>query len=161
AAQALTHAANANGSRDHIPAGLFRPGEDEDEAGGDADPPSGRATNVTPTADDARAAAAPPEAAQRSGDPPLATAAPSAARAGAAPPGAPPGAGRRRVLAVVAAVAVVAALLAGLYAGSRQFWFVGTNDQGLLALNRGLPYEVPLGIELYTEEYVSAVPARS
>lgn len=161
AAQALIDAANANGGRDNITVVLFRLGEDEDEDGDDADTLSGRETNVTLTVDDVRAAAARQEAEQRSAEATMVIDAQTAARARASPPGAPPRARRRRVLAVVAAVAVVAALLAGLYAGSRQFWFVGTNDQGLLTLNRGLPYELPLGIELYTEEYVSAVPARS
>jgi protein phosphatase len=38
---------------------------------------------------------------------------------------------------------------------------VGTNDQGLLTLYRGLPYELPLGVDLYAEEYVSSFPAGS
>ena len=50
-------------------------------------------------------------------------------------------------------------LLAGLYAGSRQFWFVGTNARGQVTLYRGIPYELPLGVKLYSQQYVSAVPA--
>ena len=52
------------------------------------------------------------------------------------------------------AVAVVAVWLV-----SRQFWFVGTNDSGQVALYRGLPYELPLGVDLYSEQDVSNVPA--
>ena len=48
----------------------------------------------------------------------------------------------------------------GVYAGSRQFYFVGTNDQGLVTLYKGVPYDVPFGLELYSEEYATAVPAR-
>ena len=53
----------------------------------------------------------------------------------------------------------VAAAVVGLYAGSRQFYFLGTNDRGVLTLYRGLPYELPLGVHLYTRVYSSDVPA--
>jgi protein phosphatase len=56
---------------------------------------------------------------------------------------------------------VVGAVVAGLYVASRQVYFVGTNDAGLVTLYRGLPYELPLGIDLYEEEYASGVPARA
>jgi PPM family protein phosphatase len=56
---------------------------------------------------------------------------------------------------------VVAAVLVGLYAGSRQFYFLGTNDRGVLTLYRGLPYNLPLGVHLYTKSYASSVPARA
>jgi protein phosphatase len=55
----------------------------------------------------------------------------------------------------------VAAAVVGLYAGSRQFYFLGTNDRGVLTLYRGLPYDLPLGVHLYTTDYVSSVPAQS
>lgn len=67
----------------------------------------------------------------------------------------------RRVLGILLALLVVAALGVGLYVGSRQFYFVGTNDSGLVAMYRGLPYDLPFGIALYSEEYVSPVPARN
>ena len=51
--------------------------------------------------------------------------------------------------------------MAGLYAASRQVYFVGTNEAGLVTLYRGLPYELPFGLELYEEEYASSVPARA
>ncbi len=56
---------------------------------------------------------------------------------------------------------MLAALVVGFYFGSREFWFVGTNDRGLVTLYQGLPYELPLGIDLYEEHYVSTVPAAS
>jgi protein phosphatase len=80
------------------------------------------------------------------------------------PPRSPPRDRRRtsrRVLGAVLALVIAAALIIGLYAGSRQFWFVGTNDSGLVTLYRGLPYDLPFGIDLYSEEYVSPVPART
>jgi protein phosphatase len=52
-------------------------------------------------------------------------------------------------------------VLAGLYALSRQVYFIGTNDGGLVTVYRGIPYELPFGIDLYDEEYASAMPARA
>jgi protein phosphatase len=58
----------------------------------------------------------------------------------------------------VVVIVVLAAVVSGLYALDRKFWFVGTNDRGQVTLFRGLPYELPFGIELYSQEYQSAVP---
>jgi PPM family protein phosphatase len=80
-------------------------------------------------------------------------------------PRAPEGRPRRRwlrpLLALLIVLVVLAAIGAGLYAGSRQFYFVGTNDRGVVTMYRGLPYDLPFGVELYEEEYVTAVPADS
>jgi protein phosphatase len=67
----------------------------------------------------------------------------------------------RRAVGGALTLLVVAALAVGLYAGSRQFYFVGTNDAGLVTLYRGLPYDLPLGVSLYSQQYVSPVPART
>ncbi len=40
-------------------------------------------------------------------------------------------------------------------------YFLGTDDGGLVNVYRGLPYELPFGIELYSEHYASSVPART
>jgi protein phosphatase len=75
-----------------------------------------------------------------------------------------PGGKRRRVRRYVTALlvlVVIGAVVAGLYMGSREFYFVGTNDRGVVTLYRGLPYDLPLGIELYKEEYVTSVPAQA
>ena len=66
--------------------------------------------------------------------------------------------GRRRYVTGLIVLVVLAAIVAGLYALDRKFWFVGTNDRGQVTLFRGLPYDLPLGLKLYTEEYQSAVP---
>jgi protein phosphatase len=57
---------------------------------------------------------------------------------------------------VVAGVVVAGAVLA-----ARQVYFVGTDDGGLVTVYRGLPYELPLGVELYSAQYRSGVPATS
>jgi protein phosphatase len=49
-------------------------------------------------------------------------------------------------------------VLIGLYAASRQVYFLGTDERGAVSLFRGVPYELPLGIDLYTHEYSSSVP---
>jgi hypothetical protein len=56
---------------------------------------------------------------------------------------------------------VLAGLGVGAYVGLRQVYFVGQDDRGLVTLYRGVPYELPLGIDLYDRVYVSAVPART
>jgi protein phosphatase len=66
---------------------------------------------------------------------------------------------RRWATAAIVAL-VLSAVLVGFWVGSRQFYFVGTDDRGLVALYRGLPYELPLGLELWDREYSTGVPAR-
>jgi serine/threonine protein phosphatase PrpC len=65
--------------------------------------------------------------------------------------------GLRRGLAVLAALVVLAAIAYGAWYGNRQVWFLGTDDSGRVALYRGLPYELPFGIELYEERYASPI----
>ena len=67
----------------------------------------------------------------------------------------------RRVVGAAVALLLVAAVVGGLYVLSRQVYFIGTNDAGLVTVYRGLPYELPLGINLYEEEYASGMPARA
>jgi len=76
------------------------------------------------------------------------------------------GGGSRRRRAATAgkallALLLVAAVAAGAWYGNRQVWFLGTDDGGRVALYRGLPYELPLGIELYSERYASPVQTDS
>jgi PPM family protein phosphatase len=67
----------------------------------------------------------------------------------------------RRLLGAAVTLLVIAAVVGGLYALSRQVYFIGTSDAGRVAVYRGLPYELPLGINLYEEEYASGMPARA
>jgi PPM family protein phosphatase len=67
----------------------------------------------------------------------------------------------RRALKVLAVVAVFAALAFGAWYGNRQVWFLGTDESGRVALYRGLPYELPFGIELFEERYASPIQTSS
>jgi serine/threonine protein phosphatase PrpC len=67
----------------------------------------------------------------------------------------------RPVRAALVTVLLVGLLCVGAVAGARRLFFLGTNDQGVITLYRGLPYDGPLGVSLYGEEYASAVPAAS
>ena len=67
----------------------------------------------------------------------------------------------KRVLKGLFVLVLLGAVVGGLYALSRQVYFIGTNDAGLVTLYRGVPYELPFGIDLYEEEYASGVPARA
>ncbi len=58
-------------------------------------------------------------------------------------------------------LAVLAALAFGAWYGNRQVWFLGTDDGGRVALYRGLPYELPFGVELYEERYASPIQTAS
>jgi protein phosphatase len=62
-------------------------------------------------------------------------------------------------LAAAVVLIVLIAALGGLYAASRQLYFVGTDNAGLVTLYRGVPYSLPLGVNLYTREYEGTVPA--
>jgi protein phosphatase len=69
---------------------------------------------------------------------------------------------RRVVKGLVAAAILVGLVVAAVY-GARQVYFLGTDSGGRVALYRGLPYDLPLGIELYSQVYaapvqVSAIP---
>jgi PPM family protein phosphatase len=150
AADSLIKAANQSGGKDNITVVLFRLGEVEEGAPTEdttvAGPPPMDEETIAGqlSADDVRAAAPAPAA--------------------PAPPKPARRMKRRRrgfVLKAVLGLALVAAALAGLYALSRQVYFVGTNDGGLVTVYRGVPYELPFGIDLYEEEYASGMPARA
>jgi protein phosphatase len=178
----LVDAANDAGGRDNITAVLFRVDDD-----GTGDPRTAATTDSyetiagdepAPTADeieeerrrisemDTQARAAqleptgmatatriPPRASPRLREP--STAGPSRPR---------PAAGRRgRWLprAIVAGVVIAALAIGAVYVVSRNVYFVGTNNEGLITLYRGLPYDLPLDVHLYSQSYVSGVPALS
>ncbi len=54
---------------------------------------------------------------------------------------------------------MLALLAAGGYLATRQLYFLGTNQQGIVTIYRGLPYDLPAGLKLYETFYTSGVPA--
>ena len=67
----------------------------------------------------------------------------------------------RRIAGALLALILIAPVCGAVLVGARQVHFIGTDDAGLVTLYRGVPYELPLGLELYSERYSSSVPARS
>jgi len=65
----------------------------------------------------------------------------------------------RRALGALSVVAVLALIGAGAYLALRSVYFIGTNDRGLVTLYRGVPFRLPLGLNLYSSDYVSGVSA--
>jgi PPM family protein phosphatase len=160
AAEALVRAANQSGGKDNITVVMFRLGA----GGGDGPPAEDETIAGQVSAADVRAASALDEPTEPHPGPVALADAPADATV-VAPPRPPPRRRRRVRFGAIVKGLVVLALLAGVATGlyflSRQVYFVGTNDAGLVTLYRGVPYELPLGVELYEEEYPSGVPARA
>jgi len=139
----LVRTANEAGGRDNITVVAFRLAEAEDLAGAE------EATLIGPSATDAglsgervRAAARGREEARR---------------------GAEPSPRRRWKTAAksLAAIVVIAAILVGAWLGARQVYFLGTDEGGRLTLYRGLPYDLPFDVSLYSEVYSIPVQVAS
>ena len=154
AGRALVAAANDAGGRDNITVVLFRL-EEIGVATGNADRAGG--------GEDARARVEDPGARTRSRQDPPATA--------PVPPRKVPPRGskeraeqplprRVKILAATAAtIIVIGALGVAGWLATRAVFFVGTDDDGIVTVYRGLPWELPAGIDLYEQYYVSGVPA--
>jgi protein phosphatase len=67
----------------------------------------------------------------------------------------------RTALKAIAVLLVIAAVALGAWYGNRQIWFLGTDGSGRVALYRGAPYELPFGIDLYSERYASPIQTGS
>jgi protein phosphatase len=147
AVRALVDEANRAGGRDNITALAFRL---EDAAAPQRQPEG--ATLVGPSAEEAGLTAT--EVRRRA-------AAAAARQRREQLTSAPPRRGLRRAAKVLAALLLVAALAFGAWYGNRQVWFLGTDTGGRMALYRGLPYELPFGIELYQERYASPIQTAS
>jgi protein phosphatase len=64
---------------------------------------------------------------------------------------------RRWVGGIIISVVLIIGI-AGAIIGSLNVYFIGGNDQGLVTVFRGLPYDMPLGVQLYTRDYVTTTP---
>jgi serine/threonine protein phosphatase PrpC len=150
AGRALIEAANAAGGRDNITVVLFRLG---DVAADGAHPPDAGTTAEL-------AAAAPTEegAAGPASDPAPTAAVPRVPRT---PPAAKRGRRRRRLrvpAGIVAGLVIVGVVLLGGYYASQSVYFVGASDDGFVTVFRGMPYDLPAGLDLYRVNYESGVP---
>jgi PPM family protein phosphatase len=133
----LVDAANGMGGRDNITAVAFRVAEEGEESDEGATLISRTAEQAGLTAERARAAAD-----RLRGQGPM----PAPHR-------------RRRGIKIAAIAAAVLIVIGGSVLLVRQVYFLGTDDSGRVAVYRGLPYELPLGINLYSEQYAIAVQA--
>jgi len=168
AARALVDEANQSGGKDNITVVLFKlVDEAAVEEGPESETLSGteRLPSAPAPAGDASGdtvvipAGTSPQSTVHSPQSPASTALSTVDRGPSTPPQA---AGRRRArwpLAAAVVLIIVIAAVGGLYAASRQLYFVGTDNTGLVTLYRGVPYDLPLGIKLYTQQYESSVPA--
>ena len=175
AADSLVRAANQSGGRDNITVVLFRFGEDDDGDDGPSLPAEDDTIAGQVSAAELKAAAAaqePTPAQTKTGtvveslrdapaDATVVVPPEKRPKPVAAPKRRRRGGRLKTVVKGLLVLAVLAGVVTGLYALSRQVYFLGTNDAGLVTLYRGVPYELPFGIELYDEEYASGMPARA
>jgi serine/threonine protein phosphatase PrpC len=144
AVDGLVREANEAGGRDNITAVAFRLQEAEEAAAVED------ATLIGPSAADEGLSAERVRAAAEARE-----------RRAAATAGPPPRSRWRTAAKVLAAALVVAAIGVGAWLGMRQVYFLGTDEGGRVTLYRGLPYDLPLGIELYSEVYSVPVQVAS
>ncbi len=65
---------------------------------------------------------------------------------------------RRRLLVTLAILGfLVLPIGIGVLTAVRAVYFIGADDQGYVTVYRGLPWELPLGVDLYQTNYTSAV----
>ena len=186
AGNALIDAANAAGGRDNITVVLFRledVGSATAASATEQETTAGRPGDMT--SDDVNAALAaaprtePAEPAHADVEPHTAVHRVPVAEPAAAPAPAPPRPGRRlrptppppaadgtparspwrrRAVVTLALLAFVGVpLVLGSLLALRSVYFVGSDRQGFVTIYRGLPYELPFGIDLYQTNYTSGV----
>ena len=161
AGRTLIDAANEAGGRDNITVVLFAL-EEVDGPDALAEQPTTAGRTALSTTDVRAAVTRAPQAA------PPASAEPSSRRLQPRTPAPeqPPRSRRarraRRAGAVFAILALVLVPLGlGGYIANQAVYFVGADDDGFVTVYRGLPYELPAGISMYSVNYVSGVPLAS
>jgi serine/threonine protein phosphatase PrpC len=153
AAESLVRAANQSGGKDNITVVLFRLGA------GDGEPTPAPSPREDETIAGQVTTAEVQEALEGTAPDATIVAPPRSQPLTPAPPRRRRGARIKTAAKTLLALAVLAGVGTGLYALSRQVYFIGTNDAGLVTLYRGIPYELPFGIDLYQAKYTSGVPA--
>jgi len=170
--EALIAAANDAGGRDNITVVLFRLEDPTTPAGGTAAPedPATEERSLATAPAPASTVAAAAESSSR----PLPLSTPTAT-AVASPPapvyprrprmpvqGPPAKRSRlRRMLPLIVALTLLAMIAVAGWITLESVYFIGTNPRGLVTVYRGMPYQLPVGIKLYSTEYVSGVAASS
>jgi serine/threonine protein phosphatase PrpC len=169
AGRKLIDAANAAGGRDNITVILFRL-EDVGALGGGGssqDTTEHDAVTAPGTTEVGGAAATEPATAAgaAAAGPATAVAAPPAQPSGrrreprAPRPPREDGRRRRRVpVGLLLGFFLVVAILLSAYYASQTVYFVGTSNDGFVTVYRGLPYDGPAGVDLYSVNYLSGVP---
>ena len=67
---------------------------------------------------------------------------------------------RRRVTAgALVTLLIIVPIVIGISIAVRSVYFVGTDESGFVSVYQGLPYDLPAGIHLYHEQFVSGVSA--
>jgi hypothetical protein len=54
---------------------------------------------------------------------------------------------------------VLGLLGSGAYLALQSVYFIGTNNRGLVTMFKGVPFELPGGLSLFSSDYVSGVSA--
>jgi PPM family protein phosphatase len=176
AGRALIAAANEAGGKDNITVVLARLEEAPTTGDGDGQATTAAHELAEPTVGASTPADVPSQSGRQPGDAhaavgaaaTAATSAPArqrqpryagreASRTGAARPRRRLSLRRLRVPLVL--LALLAAIVAGAYLASQSVFFIGTNGQGLVTMFRGVPFELPGGLKLYSTDYVSGVSA--
>ncbi len=162
AGRALIDAANDAGGRDNITVVLFRLEEVPDADPAVDQPTTAGSTALSTSEVRAAVASAPPAQTVTSPRPAAPPATPPQARrlqpTAAAPNGRRSRRGRRMAMSFAIVALVLIPLGFGAYIANNAVYFIGTDDEGLVTLYRGLPYSLPAGITLYKPSYVSGVP---
>jgi PPM family protein phosphatase len=174
AGRRLIDAANAAGGRDNITVILFRLEDVGALGGGTTGQDTTEHESVTAPGPTEAGAAAAPEPATAAGTaaarptgagPATAVASPpaepAARRREPRAPRTPPAKRRRRrrvPVGVFLGLFLVVVILLSAYYASQTVYFVGASNDGFVTVYRGLPYDGPAGVDLYSVNYVSGVP---
>ncbi|MEA2178476.1 MAG: family protein phosphatase [Solirubrobacteraceae bacterium] len=143
----LIAAANAAGGRDNITVILFRLEEVPDGAAVPEPEPDTQATTITDAVDE--------PAPRPGGSAPPPRTAPLPKRDTPAP--APKSRARRLVKPLIVIVILLGLFGTAGFVAMRGVFFVGLDSSRTVTIYRGLPYDGPAGIKLYTRNYTSGV----